>query len=276
MDNLSEENIVSTPDEADIKPKKAYSNGFFSTLTFQIILCLIIVIGMVLLNTFCKSEYASVELSLKEEISTDKSTATAKKLAGVFSDFLSADNKAEDSEDTVRQSESDETLSKEENAYSADSAQGGQPNVIPDGEVPAKATLTSVTANEGFILPLDTINVTSPFGFRLHPITNQTEFHYGVDLASAQNSNIYAVASGVVSDTGYSDGYGNYVEITHKTNIKTFYAHCESVAVTKGSSVSQGEVIAYVGSTGVSTGYHLHFGASLNGVYFNPKHIINI
>jgi murein DD-endopeptidase MepM/ murein hydrolase activator NlpD len=101
--------------------------------------------------------------------------------------------------------------------------------------------------------------VTSPFGWRYHPIDGQYKFHAGVDLAYELGTPIPALYSGVVVFSGVYGGHGNAVYIYHpNSNSYTGYAHCHSLVVVAGQEVQQGEIIAYVGNSGYSTGSHLH------------------
>ena len=101
--------------------------------------------------------------------------------------------------------------------------------------------------------------ISSPFGTRVHPITKRTHTHKGVDLAAAAMTPIYATADGVVTIARFYGGYGNFVKINHDNGYKTGYAHMKQIAVTQNKAVKKGDLIGYVGSTGRSTGNHLHY-----------------
>ncbi|MGM7776087.1 peptidoglycan DD-metalloendopeptidase family protein [Arthrobacter sp. KNU-44] len=120
--------------------------------------------------------------------------------------------------------------------------------------------------------PLETLLPSSPFGLRIDPFTGLPgEFHWGQDFAAACGTLVYAADSGVVRAVGWHPwGGGNRVEIDHGNGLVTTYNHLQGIAVTKGQSVRVGEVIARVGTTGSSTGCHLHFETILKGVYTNP------
>ena len=100
--------------------------------------------------------------------------------------------------------------------------------------------------------------ITSYFGWRIHPVTGQWKFHDGVDFAYESGTPIYALREGVVSYAAEYGGYGNCVIINHADGLHTLYAHCSSLVAYAGQEVAWGQLIAYVGSTGVSTGPHLH------------------
>ncbi|MBK7747099.1 MAG: peptidoglycan DD-metalloendopeptidase family protein [Candidatus Obscuribacter sp.] len=112
--------------------------------------------------------------------------------------------------------------------------------------------------------------VTSPFGWRKHPIFGVRKMHTGIDLAGPNRSAIHAADAGNVLYTGWYGGYGKVVIVSHGNNMATLYAHLSRVAVSVGDNVSKGDVIAYEGTTGFSTGPHLHFEVRVNGKPQNP------
>ena len=115
----------------------------------------------------------------------------------------------------------------------------------------------------------ETGTITSYFGNRVNPITGEPDYHTGTDISVAAGTPILAAADGVVSiangTDSWGDSYGYYVKLDHGEGLETLYAHCSSICVTAGQEVAQGEVIAYVGSTGNSTGNHLHFEVRVDG-----------
>jgi murein DD-endopeptidase MepM/ murein hydrolase activator NlpD len=132
-------------------------------------------------------------------------------------------------------------------------------------------TLDGNSLRKAFLAsPLEFSRVTSGFGGRMHPIAKQFRMHTGVDYAAPTGTPIRTVGDGVVEFAGVQRGYGNVVEIKHRDGKSTLYAHMHSIAVRKGQSVSQGQNIGTVGSTGWSTGPHLHFEFRVNGVHHDP------
>ena len=111
----------------------------------------------------------------------------------------------------------------------------------------------------------------SGFGYRLHPIQNEVLFHYGTDFAADAGTEIHSFADGVVLASGTDSGYGNYVKVDHGGGFVTLYGHCSERLVSEGERVQRGQTIALVGSTGRSTGPHLHFELIHDGVYLNPE-----
>lgn len=128
------------------------------------------------------------------------------------------------------------------------------------------------------------LTVTSPFGMRLHPVYGTYKMHTGIDIGVTCGSNLIAVKSGTVSATlgsctgsnnGCGGGYGNYVIVDHGDGVQSFYGHMQSVSVSVGDSVTQGERIGLSGTTGTSTGCHLHFEIRLNGTQVDPLEYIS-
>ena len=112
--------------------------------------------------------------------------------------------------------------------------------------------------------------ISSGYGYRTHPITKKISFHNGIDIPAPKNTSVLASDDGIVIFSGYKNGYGNVVEIQHFDNKKTLYAHNNSIIVNIGQVVKRGEVIAKVGSTGNSTGNHVHFEVKINDKRINP------
>jgi murein DD-endopeptidase MepM/ murein hydrolase activator NlpD len=121
--------------------------------------------------------------------------------------------------------------------------------------------------------PVDGARLTSGFGMRFHPILNYSRMHQGVDFGAEWGSPVVAAATGKVSFAGPHGGHGNYIMVQHNKDLATAYAHLSRFAVKPGQSVTQGQVIGYVGSTGLSTGPHLHYEVWLRGQATNPQTI---
>ena len=122
-----------------------------------------------------------------------------------------------------------------------------------------------------WIRPCNYVKVTSPYGFREQPTAGASRFHQGIDLGAAEGTTIVASRAGTVTSAGYSNSLGWYVTINHGDGFSSMYGHMLGPAyVSSGSYVSQGQSIGGVGSTGISTGNHLHFAILYNGAYQNP------
>jgi len=117
--------------------------------------------------------------------------------------------------------------------------------------------------------------ISSYFGWRNSPFTGQRSYHSGIDMACSTGTSIYAALAGTVTTAGWSDTYGNYVIVRHHSGYKTLYAHMSKINVSVGQYVTTSSIIGKVGSTGLSTGPHLHFTVYKNGVAVNPQSLWN-
>ena len=173
-----------------------------------------------------------------------------------------------------KEEEFDEAKQREWEAYMA--------TYVPPTTAPiAGSTNNSTTTNSGgntskpsgggggWVVPCSYTSITSPFGYRTAPTTGASTYHQGVDLDTGTGWPVVATRAGTAY-TGYGSAAGNYITIDHHDGFKSIYMHLNGFAVGNGTNVGAGQLIGYTGNTGVSTGDHLHFGISLNGVYVNP------
>lgn len=155
----------------------------------------------------------------------------------------------------------------EEKPEKSAAGQGGETPYIPQNLYMGGVLLSAkpVYPVYGFI--------TSPFGGRSHPITEKPDFHTGLDIAAKEGDSIYAILPGKVAEVGVSPIYGNYIRITHAQGLESVYNHCSEILAAEGAVVRAGERIALVGSTGVSTGAHLHLDLLVEGCYTDPMQV---
>lgn len=133
-------------------------------------------------------------------------------------------------------------------------------------QLPQNIAAIDLNSISNFTLPISGAVISSGFGWRVHPVTGERKLHKGVDFAAPTGTPIFAAADGVVTDAGWTDGgYGNIVELRHEDGSVTLYAHTNRVYVSKGQVVNKGQAIAEVGTTGRSTGPHLHFEVQPDG-----------
>ena len=131
--------------------------------------------------------------------------------------------------------------------------------------------IANVPSESGFLWPLPgRYNLSSLYGSRKHPVTGKANNHTGIDVPAPSGTSILACKSGVVTTATYNNSYGNYVVVSHSDGTSTLYAHMSRRNASKGQTVSQGQVIGYVGTTGSSTGNHLHLEIRVNGSRRDP------
>lgn len=164
--------------------------------------------------------------------------------------------------------------------------------VIEPADVPAVGTVLMKAEYTGTPLPenytLDHLSlgdletavpvsghINSGYGYRDHPIDGAHQFHGGLDIGAQSGNPICAFAAGTVEYVGENSSYGLYLQLDHGNGIKSFYAHCSSVCVQKGQTVTAGETVAKVGSTGAATGPHLHFELKCQGMHVDPAYYLD-
>ncbi|HIZ85642.1 MAG TPA: peptidoglycan DD-metalloendopeptidase family protein [Candidatus Coprenecus stercoravium] len=167
----------------------------------------------------------------------------------------------ESAEEPVVEEPVTESVSEESSAGETDVEE----SVVDEPSEPEAKTMDS-SIPQG--KPTEYVRISSPFGTRVHPITHKTHTHKGVDLAAPRMTPIYATADGTVTYSGRNGGYGKFVKINHRNGYKTAYAHMQRIPfrIRKGVDVRKGDLIGYVGSTGASTGNHLHY-----EIYYQDK-----
>ena len=121
------------------------------------------------------------------------------------------------------------------------------------------------------IWPVDSRKVSSPYGIRKDPFTHKASFHAGMDISGRTGDQVYAAADGTILETGRNSSHGNNIMISHGNGIKTHYSHLSKILVEAGATVHKGDVIGLMGSTGRSTGPHLHYEVYVNGEHVDPK-----
>lgn len=138
------------------------------------------------------------------------------------------------------------------------------------------ARLTSSSVAVEAVPPLENGTLTSAFGERIHPINGSEEIHTGVDIAAPKGTSLVAMYDGEVVEVGENDTLGRYIRMNHGGGIQIVYGHCESVVARQGDAVKAGEEVALVGSTGVSTGSHVHLSVMMDGETCDPATLLSL
>ncbi|MDD2417967.1 MAG: M23 family metallopeptidase [Oscillospiraceae bacterium] len=157
------------------------------------------------------------------------------------------------------------------------SATGGKDISISKNKIeyaPNGASFAKLKINRIADRPLESQKITSRFGYRKNSTSGKVSFHQGLDIAAKTGDPITAMFFGVVKEVGQCSGYGNYIRIYHGNGIEVLYAHCSEILADKDAVIRAGEVVARVGSTGDSTGPHLHIETTLNGVAYDPLDVV--
>ena len=147
---------------------------------------------------------------------------------------------------------------------------------ILEAQTPHKPSATSNIAHIPSTFPLvqkDFKALSSPYGYRKHPISKTIKLHKGVDLVAAKGTAVLTTASGIVQKSEYQKGYGNYILLSHLDTVQTLYAHLWMPLVKKGDTVQQGQIIGFVGATGQATAAHLHYEIRINNKTLDPMRL---
>ena len=134
---------------------------------------------------------------------------------------------------------------------------------LADGE---GATTASIPSQK----PVEALSLSSTYGVRSDPFTGRARRHEGIDIPGPMGTPIYATADGVAEHAGWSNGYGNLVKLSHGAGLETRYGHMSALAINQGDHIHKGQIIGYMGSTGRSTGSHLHYEVRIDGAAVNP------
>ncbi len=249
------------------KNKKDY---LITTLGFQLLVCAILfgvcfgikVTQPELLSTLKNEYFEKIDENLILEKLDDNAESTT------------SSNTEENVIEVIENTEINNNLTTEfasEELTAEIKAEGGADvSIHSENEIPENVSVNGYSLNQKMILPVKG-ETTSEFGVRTHPIDGDLRFHAGIDIAAPTGTSIYAAYDGTVIKSTYDPWNGNYLKIQHDNGIMTVYCHCETLNVKAGEVVRAGEIVATVGSTGSSTGPHLHFELRVDGVSYNPQ-----
>ncbi len=239
------------------------------TILLQFCVCVILFGLLFAMKNSNLNLFYEIEKIFSEKLEESFSVEEAEE---VFSNILK--NKEENKK--IRKTEETEYIPFEEPSLSAEIiASGGKDIKVSSAEeIPDNVSVDDYKLSYPMFLPVDG-EITSEFGVRTHPITGDLRFHAGIDIAAKEGANISSAFDGIVVEADFDNWNGNYLKIKHDNNIMTVYCHCKKLNVKKGEKIRAGEVVATVGSTGSSTGPHLHFELRFNNISYNPQKALN-
>lgn len=245
--------------------KKERKRSFFDMLFDQTIYFIVVLIALFGFKFFGGEAYTSFKNDLTRKLSQTTTTDTV----------LDEVDKQEKTEQTDTESTKETAAFVDlENIdqYAEYSEESAEACVFDLAEI---RTLSSnkLAVNE-MCMPIASTNVTSEFGYRTNPITGNYAMHSGIDIGANTGDKIYAALGGTVVKAKESYDYGRFVTIDHGDGLVTIYAHCSKLLVEVGDKVEKGQVIALAGSTGWSTGPHLHFEIRVNGIRIDPQYYL--
>lgn len=245
-------------DEAAVKPKEDFEqtetvvkkkNSTNSVMIVQLVVCTFAVVSVFLIGRLSPQTFEFIRDEYNRIMSVDMD---AKEIAS------SAKKVIERAEAT----DEGQTAEKSTERKSVNTVKSAA-----DGEV--MAVMSLFKSDEEITVPVHG-EITSEYGNRTNPVSGEYLMHSGVDIAASQGTEIRAAYSGIVSEVGSNSVGGNYISLVHKDGSETLYCHCSKIIAEKGDVIRAGETIALVGSTGRSTGPHLHFEITVDGKTENP------
>lgn len=268
-------------------------------IVVQVVMCSIIVVACLVLKSFCgdlfsqlKTWYiANVEDKTSVKQVLDSSSRPSQTSSRQATEEVSSDQSSTESSPSSSETSSAGSSSQADSSGKSDSLgkQGATSSTtaaagVPEGGKPqpvdnsydfnvVRQTMARAGSVNSLYVPVKG-TVSSRYGYRTDPISGIYSFHSGLDIAANTGTEIHAAMDGVVQEAGRDTYYGNYVVIKHSNSFKTLYGHCSSLKVKAGQAVKAGDVIALVGSTGRSTGPHLHFEVEIGGQTVNPTWLL--
>lgn len=269
-----------TDEDAPLNKKnkeKTKTDYFIRLILIQSFLSFLIVSGVFVVSEIAPNLFAQMKEDYGQIMQTDMSAGDIagqlKEAAEFVLKPVNTENKAEtamsDNILTTYEVTSDETGEKIAVGEIVDGSGGD------DIESAKGTSFADYLVNANPVMPVQGARITSRFGYRTHPITGKKGFHTGLDLAISEGTPISAVYFGKVTKTGEDDSWGKYVLVEHSDGFETFYCHLSEIYAEKGAVIRQGETVGLVGSTGMSTGPHLHFEVRINGIRVDPEILIN-
>lgn len=245
-------------DEAVVKPKDDFEqtetvekkkNSTNSVMIVQLVVCIFAVVSVFLIGRLSPQTFEFIRDEYNRIMSVDMD---AKEIA-------SSAKKVIERAEATDEAQTAEKSTERKNVNTVKSA--------ADGEV--MAVMSLFKSDEEITVPVHG-EITSEYGNRTNPVSGEYLMHSGVDIAASQGTEIRAAYSGIVSEVGSNSVGGNYISLVHKDGSETLYCHCSKIIAEKGDVIRAGETIALVGSTGRSTGPHLHFEITVDGKTENP------
>lgn len=275
----------SFPDQEPVKAKKTPKNKtdyLIRLVLLQCVLCLLIAGGIFAASKISTSAYDSMKKDfnniMKNDMSASDVVEDIKDAAQLVMAQPEEETEAEKSENKLIPS-----LEKPVNTYDVISDETGETvavgEMLPEGSGGGDMAASGTSFAPYFVsvdavMPVKNARLTSSFGYRTNPVSGNYGFHTGIDLAAPEGTPISASFYGEVIETGESDVWGKYVLMRHSDSFETYYCHMSEIYAEEGAVIRQGETIGLVGSTGWSTGPHLHFEVRIDGIRVDPERLL--
>lgn len=241
------------------------SEAFLKILKIQIAICAIGVAAIFLISKVNSAAFDRMKADFSKMTEKNMSIGEIIERVKTGAEYVI---KPFDEETTETSAENDETGETVAAAAFTNENSGGRD--IEEKEAAEGTSFAAYKINAEPCMPVESKRITSPFGYRVNPVSGKYGFHTGIDLAAPSGSQVRTVFYGTVEKTGEEDDWGKYVLIKHSDGLETYYCHLSEIYAEDGAVIRRGEVIGLSGSTGWSTGPHLHFEVRINGIRVDP------
>lgn len=277
-------------DEPQRKSKskpKTKTDYLVRLILLQSVLCIVIVSGVFLVSKVSPTAYAKMREDYLRIMQNDMSAGEMVEQLKDAADFVF--KPSESAEPAMSVNVATETSAKEitVDSFEVTSDETGERVAVGEiiqngsggGDMESREAVKGTSFAPYYVsvdpvLPVKGARITSRFGYRTNPVSGNYGFHTGLDLAAAEGTPVSAVFYGRVAETGESDVWGKYVLLEHSDGFATYYCHLSEILAEENAVIRQGETIGLVGSTGWSTGPHLHFEVRINGVRVDPERLL--
>ncbi len=266
----SDERMIRTrrrDEETYDAPKRDF---LLHTLLVQVIVCALLALGVFAMYRSGFSGFAAFRQVYTSIFGANSELAALSDAVERLGDRVFGTQSNPDTETEPQTTAAETETSGDANTDALTGAGGEDLHLAADNTSFAPYVITGV-----FHVPVEYTRVTSDFGYRVNPVTEEAGFHSGIDLAAPHGNPIYAAFAGKVETVDYSEARGNYIVLSHGDGVQTVYCHCSEIIAEVGAVLNAGEVIARVGSTGQSTGPHLHFEVRIRDVRCNPAWLLS-
>lgn len=289
MNDIQQEIITPLRKEREEKVKVQKENkDYFATVTVcQTVICVLLFFVVLFISKGTGEMSASLKEDYKKMIEWSFENTDAESVMKMINSYLkepvnlmpafTPDEEEEtkaDEEEASSENETTLTESEEENTAAKEVTENmGRKELEPEA-VTQKLSVAAASSLKDAVSPVESAEYTSYFGKRISPITGKESFHTGLDIAAPMGENVKASYSGRVRKTGEDERSGKYVAVTHSESLETLYCHLSEILTEEGERVRAGDVIGLVGSTGWSTGPHLHFEVRRDGESIDPLTVL--
>ena len=266
--------------------KKTKTDYLVRLILLQSVICVLIVSGVFLASKVSPTAYAKMREDYRKIMQNDMSASEMLEQLKDTADFVFKPSESAEPAFSANVATESSAEKITVNSFDVTSDETGETVAVGEiingsggGDIESKEAVKGTSFAPYYVsvdpvLPVKNARITSRFGYRTNPVSGNYGFHTGLDLAAAEGTPVSAAFYGKIVETGESDVWGKYVLMEHSEGLSTYYCHLSEIYVEENAVIRQGETVGLVGSTGWSTGPHLHFEVRINGVRVDPERLL--